>query len=112
MVFNAFAVNRDDHTKQHALLQHAGGTWTLAPAFDLTLSPGPNNQHYLAINGKGNGITVDDVVAVARAVSIRAPRAKEIVDDVRTAVAQFPALAATYGVSKASLADFTSLQAT
>ena len=112
MTFNALARNRDDHTKQHALLQSDNGDWLLAPAYDLTLSPGPNNQHYLAVNGKGNGITVDDILAVAREVSIRAPRAKEIVDEVRTTVAQFPMFAAKYGVTRPTLSAFKQLQKT
>jgi serine/threonine-protein kinase HipA len=111
MAFNVFAVNRDDHTKQHSFLQIRAGDWVLAPAYDLTLSTGPNGEHYLAVNGKGNGITVDDVLAVAREVSIRPARAKEIVEEVRGAVANFPAFAKKYGVTNATMSAFRQHQA-
>ncbi len=111
MVFNVLACNRDDHTKQHSFLQRRDGSWTLAPAYDLTLSSGPNGQHYLAVNGKGAGVTADDILAVAREAGIKGARAKTIVADVRGAIAQFPMFAERYGVSKATQTSFRRLQA-
>jgi serine/threonine-protein kinase HipA len=110
MVFNALACNRDDHTKQHAFLQQRDGTWTLAPAYDLTLSAGPNGQHYLAINGKGNDITIDDILAVAREAGIKPVRANAIIDDIRAAIAQFPTFAKTYGITSATRTAFRHTQ--
>jgi serine/threonine-protein kinase HipA len=106
MVFNVFAGNADDHTKQHALLQLRTGEWTLAPAYDLTLSGGPNGEHYLAVNGKGKNITLDDIHAVARGASIKDARARAIVDDVRDAITTFPQIASTYGVTSATINAF------
>jgi serine/threonine-protein kinase HipA len=106
MVFNVLAANRDDHTKQHSFLQARDGAWTLAPAYDLTLSSGPNGEHYLAVNGKGKHITLADLLAVARETSIKAPRARAIIEDVRAAIADFPARARTYDVTNATIAAF------
>ena len=89
MVFNVVAHNRNDHWKQHALLMSADGSWTLAPAFDLTPNSGPRGEHYLTINGHGKDITFDDLLAVANTHAIRRPKAKAIIDHVRTAVADF-----------------------
>ena len=106
MVFNVLAANRDDHMKQHSFLQARDGVWTLAPAYDLTLSSGPSGEHYLSVNGKGKIITLDDILAVARETSIKEPRARAIVDEVRAAIADFPAHARAYGVTAATIAAF------
>lgn len=106
MVSNVLAVNRDDHMKQHSFLQTRDGVWTLTPAYDLTLSSGPNGEHYLAVNGKGKNITLDDILAVARETSIKEARARAIVEEVRAAIADFPAHARTYDVTAATIAAF------
>ena len=104
MVFNVLAANADDHLKQHSFLQQRTGEWVLAPAYDLTLSSGPNGQRYLDVNGRGSEVTLDDIDAVARESSIRSSRA--IVDEVRTAVDDFPKHARARGVTAATLAAF------
>jgi serine/threonine-protein kinase HipA len=106
MVFNVLAANPDDHTKQHSFLRTRDGEWTLAPAYDLTLSSGPNGEHYLAVNGKGKNITIDDVLVVAREASIKPARARAIVDEVQAAIADFPAHARAYDVTAATIAAF------
>jgi serine/threonine-protein kinase HipA len=106
MVFNVLAANADDHAKQHSLLQLRTGRWTLAPAYDLTLSSGPNGERYLAVNNKGKNITLEDIYSVAREASIKGARARVIVDDVRAAIANFPKFAADYGVTRATIASF------
>jgi serine/threonine-protein kinase HipA len=103
MVFNVVAHNRDDHWKQHALLMSADGSWTLAPAFDLTPNYGSGGEHYLTINGRGKNITADDLLAVADAHAIRRPKAQAIIDDVRAAVADFDEHAARYDVSRSTV---------
>jgi serine/threonine-protein kinase HipA len=110
MAFNVLAINRDDHTKQFAFMQTRAGEWQLAPAYDLTLSPGPGGEHYLAVNGKGKNITVDDILSVAKAAGIKPPRARAIVEDVRGAVAQFGEIAKRYGVSGDTCTDFRRLR--
>lgn len=111
MAFNVLAINRDDHTKQFAFMQTRTDEWTLAPAYDLTLSPGPGGEHYLAVNGKGKNITVDDMLSVAKAVGIKLTRARAIVNDVQGAVAQFDTFAKRYDVSNSTCADFRRLRA-
>ncbi len=53
MAFNVFAHNRDDHAKNHAFMMDADGTWTPAPAYDLTFSTGPAGEHNLTLAGEG-----------------------------------------------------------
>ncbi len=111
MVFNVVAHNRDDHWKQHALLMTADGSWTLAPAFDLTPNSGPGGEHYLTINGRGKNITVDDLLAVADAHAIRRPKAQALIDQVRAAVADFEQHAAKYDVSRSTVIATKALHA-
>jgi serine/threonine-protein kinase HipA len=69
MVFNVVAMNRDDHTKNFAFLLPKDGSWTLAPAFDVTHAFNPwgewTQHHQMSINNKFDGITLADLYAVA-----------------------------------------------
>ncbi len=61
MVFNVVARNQDDHVKNVAFLMGPEGSWSLAPAYDLTWAYAPGNRwldsHQMTINGKRNGFT-------------------------------------------------------
>lgn len=100
MVFNVVACNRDDHLKQHAFVMTRGGTWRLAPAYDLTYSSGPANEHYLTIDGHGKDVPMAAFESVAKSHGIKLAVARTIVDDVRAAVADFEVHASRYGVSR------------
>ncbi len=80
MVFNIVYGNVDDHLKNHSFIyQKETDTWQLAPAYDLTY-PLNINLNYksisraLAINGKRNNITIDDVMKIADLYAIKNPR--------------------------------------
>lgn len=66
MVFNVYARNRDDHAKNHAFLMGGNGRWSLAPAYDLTFSSGPDGEHSAAIAGEGRTPGMSHLLAVAR----------------------------------------------
>ena len=108
MVFNVAAHNLDDHTKQHAFLMDAWGSWRLAPAYDVNFSNGPNGQHYLAVEGEASAIARDHVLAVARRQGISMPTAAAIVDDVRHAVSSFTSYAKPYDVSRTAVNEIAS----
>jgi serine/threonine-protein kinase HipA len=105
MVFNVLAVNRDDHTKQHALLLDRDGAWRLSPAYDLTLAYGPGDEHYLTVNGRGRDITRDDLLAAAATQAISRRRASAIIDEVAAATAELPAIARGFEITRATLAE-------
>lgn len=73
MAFNAEIKECDDHTKNFSFILKEGGSWHLAPAYDLTGSAFPSTDpwsaaltaHQLAINGKCKDITKEDLLAVA-----------------------------------------------
>jgi serine/threonine-protein kinase HipA len=94
MVFNVLARNRDDHAKNHAFLMGANGEWRLSPAYDLTYSSGPGGEHSADIAGEGREPGTQHMLKVAKAASISARTAQEIIDEVRTAVDRWPDFAA------------------
>ncbi|MCP5396093.1 MAG: type II toxin-antitoxin system HipA family toxin [Sphingomonadaceae bacterium] len=98
MVFNVLAHNRDDHVRQHAFLMDEKGTWSLAPAFDLTYSHGPGGEHYMAVMGEGRDITRAHVEVLGERHGIARRRVGEIVDEVRAALVDWAAHAGDCGV--------------
>ncbi|WP_371815814.1 type II toxin-antitoxin system HipA family toxin [Novosphingobium sp. SG751A] len=104
MVFNILACNRDDHTRQHAYLMAADGTWRLAPAYDLTFSAGPGGEHYLAIAGEGRKPTRAHVERVAKIHGLKPRRVAHMIEEVESAVSGWHIHAREAGV-KQSLAE-------
>ncbi len=93
MAFNIVARNQDDHVKNIAFLMDKSGTWSLAPAFDMTYSFNPSGQwtasHQMTMNGKRDDFTLDDFKACARSISMKRGRAKAVVEEVRVAVSRW-----------------------
>ncbi|EMR4053841.1 type II toxin-antitoxin system HipA family toxin [Acinetobacter nosocomialis] len=52
-IFNLFACNQDDHSKNWAFLQEDDGQWQPAPFYDVTFSPHPFNEHATSFVGYG-----------------------------------------------------------
>ncbi len=81
MVFNVLARNCDDHTKNFAFLLDQTGNWRQSPAFDVchAYRPGSDwvNSQSLTVNGKREGITENDFLAVGRQMNIK--KAKQII---------------------------------
>ena len=102
MVFNVMSVNMDDHTKNISFLMSKQGRWALSPAYDMGFSYNPDglwaNAHQMTINGKRDGITKDDLLAVAASQDIRNPL--ELIEQVEHGVGQFERHALECGVPK------------
>ncbi len=98
MVFNVVARNQDDHAKNIAFLMDRDGRWSLSPGFDLVYAYNPSGrwtaQHQMSINGKRDGLTLEDLRLVAELASIKRGRAEEILARVIEAVGDWPELAA------------------
>ena len=78
MVFNVIGGNIDDHDKNISFLMDKSGQWSLAPAYDVVYSIDPDTLYaqkgqFMSINGKNQGITLNDLVTVARHYSINRP---------------------------------------
>jgi serine/threonine-protein kinase HipA len=109
MAFNVIAHNRDDHARNHAFLMDASGEWRLAPAFDLTFSPGPGGEHYLAVDGEGRRPTRINLLAEGKAAGLPAKRLEAILEEVDAAVGQWPKPAAAAGLTVARITEITAV---
>ena len=98
MVFNVVSGNRDDHAKNFAFMLTDKNKWSNTPAYDVTWSQGRGGEHTTSINGKGNDIRLDDILAVARDSSIARQDVNGIVDKVMEAISAWNALARQYDV--------------
>ena len=103
-VFNVAARNQDDHVKNISFLMDRSGRWQLSPAYDVTYSYNPNEGwtkfHQMSLAGKRDGFVRDDLFRSARVSGIPLPAARKIVDEVLSAVANWPLYAADAGVPK------------
>ena len=97
MIFNILTKNNDDHVKNISFLMDRKGTWSLSPAYDLTLSYKPDNRwlksHQMSVNGKRTDITENDVFACASVMDITRSKCKSMIERVRSAVSDFPKFA-------------------
>ncbi len=103
MAFNVFACNRDDHVKNLSFRMAPEGRWSLAPAYDLTYvlegEMGELHRHQMTINGKVDGFARGDLVACAASAGIAKARASAMLDDVRSAVAEWRIIAEDVGIA-------------
>lgn len=93
MLFNEFARNYDDHTKNITFLMDKKGRWRLSPAYDMTFSYNANsiwvNAHQMLINGKADSITEADLREVAKKAGIKKAEAEKCMNQVREAVSKW-----------------------
>lgn len=64
-LFNLFALNQDDHTKNWAFLQDDRGNWFPSPFYDVTYSPNPYGEHTTSFNGYGKAPPVKAIQMLA-----------------------------------------------
>lgn len=100
MVFNVFARNCDDHTKNFSFRLKKGERWELAPAYDVCHAYKPHHQwvsqHALSINGKRTGIEKSDLMVVGK--SIQCKHAASIIDEIEAVVFNWKKYAHQTGV--------------
>jgi serine/threonine-protein kinase HipA len=100
MVFNVLASNNDDHSKNFSFLMDPAGTWSLAPAYDITFAYDPHNQwlsrHLMGVEGKFTGIGRRDLLAFASRFQI--PGAGGVIGQVENALGAWPNYARRAGV--------------
>lgn len=104
MLFNEYAKNYDDHTKNITFLMDKKGVWRLSPAYDMTFSYSKNstwvNAHQMLINGKAEKITKDDFIKVAEKAGIKKSEAEKCIQQVKNAVSEWSNFAKEAGLSK------------
>ncbi len=98
-VFNLFALNQDDHTKNWAFLQTDDGHWRPAPFYDVTFSPSPHGEHSTAFAGHGANPPLAAMQRLADQANFPSwPRAREAMTRIVDAIAKWPQAAADLGV--------------
>jgi serine/threonine-protein kinase HipA len=109
MVFNVFARNQHDHTKNIAFLMSPDGKWTLSPAYDVIYSHNPagqwTNQHQMSLNAKRDHFSMNDLMAVAESISLT--RTDRVINQVYAAVERWPEFAKTAGVNEKTIQDIS-----
>lgn len=83
MVVNLVVDNKDDHAKNFSFICK-DGTWSLAPAYDITYSPsGSRGEHATSLFYDGNP-GLDAVLKAGTGIRIPRSRCMEIVDEVES----------------------------
>ncbi|MCE2407071.1 MAG: type II toxin-antitoxin system HipA family toxin [Pseudomonadales bacterium] len=101
-VFNVLAHNRDDHARQFTFLMTRNGQWQLAPAYDLTFSPGPGGEHSTSVLGRGKQITNSHLMALGKSADLDDTESKRIIERTAAAVADWERFARNCDVGRAS----------
>lgn len=99
-VFNVMAVNQDDHVKNLSFHMDRSGTWSLAPAYDLTHARGEGwtRYHQMRVRDKRSGIRREDLLAVATEFGIKKP--ERILEATREALGDWEHYADRHGVAE------------
>jgi serine/threonine-protein kinase HipA len=108
-VFNAAAVNQDDHVKNISFLMSENGAWRLAPAYDLTYAKGTGftRTHQMTLNGKVGGFTREDLLGLGGAMGIRRDGA-DIIKQVQDALGHWGDYGAEAGIPAPRIAAIQS----
>lgn len=113
MVFNVIAMNNDDHTKNISFLMGKDGKWKLSPAYDVTYAYDPTSlwlaQHQLSINGKRKDITLDDILTIAKEISLK--KGKDIISEIAEGVSRWKEFANEAGIPAKQIQEIGGLHA-
>lgn len=101
VVFNVAVGNRDDHLRNHGFVLSTTG-WRLAPAFDVN----PNidkAEHVLNIDDQDNRPDLHTVLSTAAFYGLSVPQARQIVNEVLSAVDTWRDAAIQARISRADI---------
>jgi serine/threonine-protein kinase HipA len=90
-VFNLFTHNRDDHAKNFSFMLDEKNSWKLTPAYDLTFSYGVGTEHSTTYLNEGKNPNINHLEKLAKNHGIK--EYKQIIDEVKSAILEFPNLA-------------------
>ena len=100
-IFNLFACNQDDHTKNWSFLQDEQGNWQASPAYDLTFAPMRHNQHSMSFQNYGNNPplkVIQELAEIAGFPSWQTARLE--IENIVQSIAYFSNIATDLGVDK------------
>ena len=100
-VFNLFALNQDDHSKNWAFLQGDDGAWQLAPFYDVTFSPTPYGEHATAFAGFGKAPSLKAMQRLANNANFANwSQAEQVIEEVVKSLTGWEQVAKVAGVSQ------------
>ena len=102
VAFNILVAHRDDHLRNHGFLRTSAG-WQLAPMFDLNPVP-EKPDHELAINDADHTGDLGLLVDTAPFYRLTTSVAERVVDDVRSALGGWRAVAASISLGPLEMA--------
>jgi serine/threonine-protein kinase HipA len=103
-VFNLFALNQDDHSKNWAFLQDDQGHWRPSPFYDATFSPSPHGEHATAFVGFGKAPSRKAMQRLAAQANFaRWQPAREVIAEVVESISGFGAIARPLGVREQTI---------
>lgn len=103
-IFNLFACNQDDHSKNWAFLQHDNGQWQPAPFYDATFSPHAFNEHATAFSGYGKQPPLKAIQKLADHAGFATwAQAQQHIHEIVEVLSTFANIANDYGVQKSTV---------
>ena len=109
MLFNIYAFNCDDHTKNISFLMNKQGQWKLSPAYDVSFAYNPNglwtSSHQMTVNGKRKNFTELDFENCAKIGNLSYREVKNAMTDVKSAVSNWKTIAKKSGLSQKRIND-------
>ena len=104
MLFNIYAFNCDDHTKNISFLMNKQGQWSLSPAYDVSFAYNPNglwtSSHQMTVNGKRKNFTELDFESCAKIGNLSSREVKNAFGDVKNALSKWKTIATDAGLSE------------
>jgi len=97
-VFNALSHNRDDHAKNFSFLMDSTGQWELAPAYDLTFSPGPGGWQSTSVLGESQKPGIENLVALGLDAKLSKATVDAAIEQTKMALDQWRDLATQHAV--------------
>jgi serine/threonine-protein kinase HipA len=106
-VFNVFAHNRDDHSKNFSFLMNEKGEWKFAPAYDLTFSTSGFCFHSTTVAGESKHPGQNDLMKLANHFGLK--NALLVIEEVRDAIRCWTSIASDCGVSPSASSQIQSV---
>lgn len=102
-MFNLFALNQDDHSKNWSFIQEDEGQWQLSPFYDVTFSPTPYAEHMTSFNGFGKNPPCKAIQSLANQANLSWKEAMQIIDEIQQAISLFAQIAKDLDVDKQTI---------
>ena len=97
--FNVLARNQDDHSRKVSFLMDTHGTWSVAPAYDLTFHENRSGEHKMAVYGNGKP-TLEDLEKFGVSIGLKRGKVRAILEQVRHSLSRFRKRANVLNLSK------------